>query len=472
MLTRVVYRSVLLLGIFSLLGIISLGQLRADTSKRDRIKFDQNIILAASAKLDQCRNGTELVPLGCGITDIWVNGNANHINAHWSESEFVAYRLVFEGLTLTSHTVTIGYDILKNGKHAIDYLGMYNGTEHLADPCAGMGDMGQPDTFAVPIDTVTVTNNINPLTGLPIRQAPGAFTMWGGDITDVQYEPYTGGEERQITITFTPSMSTAVLAWGGHVAWIGDWGTANSAVYINGSPYHVRLASFDGTGGNQDRAIDSNAVVPSGVINVVKEVFTPAPDLSNGAFTTFNFTASPNFGSTSFGLIDDNDGPGVDVAQSQPVTSFGPANAFTVSESATTGWTLLNVNCAENVTQDSTKNSALPTASIIVQQGETVTCTYQNSQLAPTAAPVAISGRVTDGVSGIPGASVSATNPTTGAVISVRTNSFGYYQIGNLSPGTLYVVQVRAKGFSFDESPRIVSVLDDVIGIDFAGYFR
>jgi hypothetical protein len=324
-----------------------------------------------------------------------------------------------------------------------------------------------PSTFPVPIDTVTVTNQTNPNTHLPVVQTPGHFSMWGGTITDVQYVTYAGGDERQISVTFTAAQADPVLSWGGHIAWIGDWGSGNSATGISGSPYHMRLISLDGSGGNQDRALDSSAVVASGVVNIVKEVTTAPPDTSNAAFTTFSFTASTNFGPTSFGLIDDNAGPGIDTQQSMAITSFGSANTITVTELATNGWTLANLNCVEDVTQDSTKNSALPTATIIVQSGETVTCTYSNTQLGATAAHASISGRVTDGQYGIPGASVTATNPLSGAAFSVRTNSFGYYCIGDMPTGITYIVQARAKGYTFDQAPRVVSLLDDMGDLNF-----
>jgi hypothetical protein len=466
MLTRFFHSFFFIFATFLLVGMTAQAQWRTETVKRDRIKLDQNIILAASADLDQCRNGTELVPVGCGTTNEWVNGNANHTNAHWSETEFISYRMKFSGLTLGTHVVTVGYDIIKSGKHAIDYLGSYNFTEHLADPCAGVaGCTGTPDTFTVPIDIITVTNNFNPDTHLPIMQTPGMFTMWGGNITNVQYVNYAGGEERQITVTFTATVDNPVLSWGGHIAWMGDWGTGNSAVAVNGSPYHMRLIALDGSGGNQDRALDNTAVIPSGVVNIFKEVSTAPPDTSNAAFTTFNFTASTNFGTTAFGLIDDNAGPGIDVKQSMPITSFGPGNTITVTELASPSWTLLNVNCVENVTQDSTKNSASATATIIVQSGETVTCTYSNSQIGTTAAPATISGSVTDGHSGIPNAIVTATNPTSGAAFSARTNSFGSYEIVGLPTASVYIVQVRSKGYVFE--PRMLSLLDNMANFDF-----
>ena len=464
-----------LLVFFLIVGFATLTRAQMTKTPLTKRADQPAIIQAAAANLDQCRNGTEAVPLGCAADAQWVNGNANAQQAHWSETEFLAYRMKFTGLSPTTYTVTIGYDILKSGKHAIDYLGTYNATEHLADPCAGVaGCTGTPDTFAIPQDTATVTSKINPHTGLPIVQTPGVFSMWGGDITDVQYVTYAGGEERQITVVFTATVSNPVLAWGGHIAWIGDWGTGNSAVAVSGSPYHMRLiglcAGTPGTcttGGNQDRALDNDAVIPSGVVNIVKEVFTYPPDTTNAAYTTFNFTASPNFGSTAFGLIDDNAGPGVDVQQSFAITSFGSGNTITVTEQATFGWTLLNVNCVENVTQDSTKNSLSPTATIIVQPGETVTCTYSNSQLAPTAGPATISGQVRSSSGYVYNATVAVTNLTTGEVQYARTNPFGFYQMTSLQSGQLYLVCVSAKGYTFTPDQMVINLREDFTNANF-----
>ena len=464
-----------ILVLFLVVGLATLT--RAQMTKFDSRSLKRPdtpaIILAAQADLDQCRNGTELAPVGCDDSAEWVNGNANAQQAHWSETEYLAYRMKFTGLTPGPYTVVIGYDILKSGKHAIDYLGTYNATETTANPCAGLADCtGTPMTWPIPEDTLTVTSNINPNTGLPIVQHAGEFTMWGGTITDAQYLTYAGGEERLIKVTFNATITDPVLAWGGHIAWIGDWGAGNSAVAVSGSPYHMRLKGLCPdtpatctTGGNQDRSLDNDAVVPSGVINIRKEVFTI--NSPNAAFTTFNFTASANFGTTAFGLIDDNDGPGVDTQQSAPITSFGPTVPVTVTEASTNGWTLLNVNCVEDVTQDSTKNSALPTATIIVQQGETITCTYQNSQLASTAAPATISGQIRSARGYVYNATVSVTNLTTGEVRYTRSNMFGYYQMTSLQTGQLYVVCVSAKGYTFTPDQIVVNLTEDFVHANF-----
>jgi hypothetical protein len=337
-----------------------------------------------------------------------------------------------------------------------------------------MGSYGAPTTWPVPEDTVTVTNNINPNTGLPIEQTPGVFTMWGGTITDAQYITYSGGEERQITIRFNATEPDPILAWGGHIAWIGDWGAGNSAVTISGSPFHMRLiGSCPGdpasctTGGNQDRALQNTAVIPSGVVNIVKRVTTVAPD-TGAANSVFMFTATPNFGTISFGLIDDNAGPGRDVMQSVPIQSFGPLNTITVTESSAYGWTLLNVNCAEDKTADSTKDSASPTASIIVQSGETVTCTYDNSQLGITGAEASIAGRVMRNEDfGLYNAIVTVTKLSTGETSYTRTNPFGYYQITGLASGEMYMVAVTVKAMRIRPDSQVILLTSDITNLDF-----
>lgn len=167
-------------------------------------------LLAEAADIDQCRNGPAATPVVC-TGSAWANGAAVASQAHWAENEFIAYRIKLTGLTPgpTVHTLTIGYDYLKSSKHAIDYLGTYNITETTADPCSGIAScvLGSPtSTIAIPPDTVTVTNQINPNTTLPVTQIPGQFTMWGANLLTVAYEPLVPGEERQITVTFTATL--------------------------------------------------------------------------------------------------------------------------------------------------------------------------------------------------------------------------------------------------------------------------
>lgn len=452
---------------------------------------------AASASLEQCRNGAATSPVGCvapGGATGWVSGNAGSSNSHWAETQFIAYRMLMSGLPgdgTTVHSLTIGYDILKSGRHAIDYLGTYNYTESGANPCAGVAGctFGSPsDTAAIPTDGVTVTNNTNPNTGNPVAQIPGQFTIWGGQFTnclvpapsvEVYYQPYGGGEERQITVCFTATVANPVVAWGGHIAWVGDWGLGNSAGGISGSPYHMSLIDLDGGGGHQDRSLSADSVIPSGAVFIRKVVNTL--DCRGEAILAWPFTATANFGPTSFSLIDNVvnptpsclDGPTPSSPQaSQAITSFGAGNTITVSESPAppppAGWTFANVNCVESGLADSTQNSLTPTASIIVQLGEVVTCTFTNTQFAPSAALVSVSGRVFT-FYGMPvtRARVIITDQS-GVARMATTNNFGYYRFDDVEVGQTYVVNVVSKQYQF--SPRVMSLDDAIADFDFFAF--
>ncbi|HEX2641296.1 MAG TPA: carboxypeptidase-like regulatory domain-containing protein, partial [Pyrinomonadaceae bacterium] len=334
-------------------------------------------------------------------------------------------------------------------------------------PCSGVSGCGGPtDTYPIPKDNVTVTNQINPYTQQPIDQPDGVFTMWGGDITSAVYEPYGGGEERRITLTFTALVANPVLAWSGHVAYGGDWGAGNSAGGISGSPYHMRLIDLNGQGGNQDRSLSADAVVVSAIVNIVKVVNTV--DGSGAAFTAFPFTASTTFGSTSFSLIDDNAGPGIDTKQSQAITNFGATNTITVTEGTATGWTLAGIVCATNNVGSTSTNLGTATVNIVPAAGGVYTCTYTNTQLAITAAPANITGRVlTDAGYGIRGAVLTLTNLSTGEVRRVITNNFGYYTFTDAMTDDVYNLTVAAKRYSFVNDSRTFTLRDSLSGVDF-----
>jgi uncharacterized repeat protein (TIGR01451 family)/fimbrial isopeptide formation D2 family protein len=97
-------------------------------------------------------------------------------------------------------------------------------------------------------------------------QASGQFKIWGGTVTcPTSYNPlsgtYAGDSSRSIILSFTASVANPVIAWGGHIASQFDWGAGASAVSVSGSPYHMRILSLDGSGGNQDRALSASAIV-------------------------------------------------------------------------------------------------------------------------------------------------------------------------------------------------------------------
>lgn len=236
----------------------------------------------ASADLNQVRNGgvgcDETTPNSCDNPADWVNGNAGASNAHYREGQSIPYRMVMKDLTLGNHSVVIEWDVRHSSKNAIDFITHYQRISESVQPC---GPANHPEdivpgcnpasftTFDIPAPT-----GINsPIPGLPenafnaLPVAQRRMTMYNGTISSMVYGVPQGDLSQaqastRITINFSAASSTVVLAWGGHIARSVDWGAGNAASGISGSPYHTRLISLDGSGGNQDRSLSAAAVLP------------------------------------------------------------------------------------------------------------------------------------------------------------------------------------------------------------------
>jgi hypothetical protein len=259
----------------------------------------------------------------CTLT-AWQNGNVNQNQAHYGEGDSVPYRMKFDQLTIGgSNTLTIAYDTTKNGKHALDYLTDYDRTESVGNnPCSGVAgcSLASETTFPIPVDP-RVTNGQNqvPGGGDDIVQIPGSFSLFGGTITAVSgytvTGTYAGDSTTFITITFTSSVTNPVMAWGGHIGTRLDWGLANSAIAISGSPYHMRLIDLNGSGGNQDRSLSASAVFFPVSVTIVKVTNPDDAQTKTFNYTTTgaglsNFSLTPPNGTTpdsrNFSLTDDS----------------------------------------------------------------------------------------------------------------------------------------------------------------------
>jgi Carboxypeptidase regulatory-like domain len=85
----------------------------------------------------------------------------------------------------------------------------------------------------------------------------------------------------------------------------------------------------------------------------------------------------------------------------------------------------------------------------------------------PTAANSSISGRVTnDSGRGISRSIVTLTDAN-GNERSATTNPFGYYRFAEVESGQNYVLQVKRKGYRFQNNPRVLNVNEDLAGEDF-----
>ncbi|MBS1794877.1 MAG: PKD domain-containing protein [Acidobacteria bacterium] len=91
-----------------------------------------------------------------------------------------------------------------------------------------------------------------------------------------------------------------------------------------------------------------------------------------------------------------------------------------------------------------------------------------NPAINPTAAGVAVGGRVTTANgTGIRNVSVMITGGGLTEPRYARTGSFGNYSFGDLPAGETYVVSVVSKKYSFPTPSRVISVQDNVADADF-----
>lgn len=92
---------------------------------------------------------------------------------------------------------------------------------------------------------------------------------------------------------------------------------------------------------------------------------------------------------------------------------------------------------------------------------------FRASAFSPSAAEVAISGRVlTAGGAGIRNARLTLVAPN-GETRSALTSSFGFYRFDDVPVGATYVISISAKRYSFSPRSIVVTVSDKISDVDF-----
>ena len=348
-----------------------------------------------AAELEQCANKT--TTCDSSHASQWQNGNLNESQSHYAEGESIPYRSVISNLSAgQTYKVDIEWDSTATGHHAIDYVTSFDRTETTADPCAGVTCAGSSATLGIPLDPNVTAAGVTQLESQVITAYGATFPTGGSSVSNtgdlcgsamcsIPANPstytltgtYASSSQTGLSVYFTSTSSTVVLAWGGHIAARTDWGPGNSAAAIPGSPYHMRLLDLscsnvdNCSSGNKDRSLSSAAVVLPASITVVKQA-TP-----EGA-TQFSFAASPS--PLSSFILTDN-GTSANTRVFSGITTFG---TYTVTESPATGWTLDGASCSIANPSGGSASVNGDTATINLGEGEDVTCTFSNS---PTPAP-------------------------------------------------------------------------------------
>ncbi|MFN6965126.1 MAG: carboxypeptidase-like regulatory domain-containing protein [Pyrinomonadaceae bacterium] len=431
----------------------------------------QSLMPNPAADIDQCANGSN-GDLAC-LNAQWQNGNVNSNQAKYYEGDSIPYRVVMTNLSLGSHSLTIGWDTTKSGKHAIDYLTSWDRTVNIgSDPCSGVAPCGgSPTNFPIPVDPNVTGGGVTPIAG--------NFSMWGGSITSLSAYTltgsYAGDSSTRITITFNATQSTVVLAWGGHIATRIDWGVNNSAIAISGSPYHTRVIDLDGSGGNQDRSLAAAAVIYPAVLRITKLVYNASPLSYSNNFVSFGFTTS-GLTPSAFSLMDTDPAElAGGSATFNNITTFGSSVNYTVTENnpQPLNYSLLDLSCTISpgglgAVGTITTDFNTRTVTYNPLEGNIAECIFKNTRLTPTAAPAEISGSVmtSEGVA-IRGALLTLTNLSTGETFYTRSNTFGRYTFQDVMTDDVYNLSVTSKGYTFFNSTQTFTLRESVSDVNF-----
>lgn len=90
-----------------------------------------------------------------------------------------------------------------------------------------------------------------------------------------------------------------------------------------------------------------------------------------------------------------------------------------------------------------------------------------NAPAVPTAAEVTVGGRITSGKGrGIRSVIVTMTDAD-GSTRTAVSSTFGYYRFDKVAAGNSYIIEVRAKRFTFDQPVQLVTITEENLGIDF-----
>ena len=267
-----------------------------------------SLSFSQACDFEQGQNGGVGLPRKSPID--FARGNSNATKSHYSEGNSVPYRIEIDDLLPTTrYRVLISFDVKKSGKYALDYItGFQNLQSNIGDnpefvnPLRGTSLESVSglviSTIAIPapvfsnssvfntkasqrFTTLKTPAAFNPETTSPVStlsaqvRDKGNIALWNGTLNSIAYVGTVNMSPQDVTasfeVVFTKANNTrkVVLAWGGHIASLQDWGQGSSASAIPGSPYHmfiqtVRRASDNSLvcNGNMDCQLAADAVTP------------------------------------------------------------------------------------------------------------------------------------------------------------------------------------------------------------------
>lgn len=214
---------------------------------------------------------------------------------------------------------------------------------------------------------------------------------------------------------------------------------------------------------------------PPASITIIKDTQPNSPQ-------AFEFTASGQI-NQNFSLVDNGTvGPdrivfsnligssvanGARSTQGPPYSLIEGANTVTVTETSSALYSHTSISCTSNGTgtENNSINVPLRFATIKLEPGEAVVCTFVNA--ITTSANVSAGGRVlTSSGNPISKARVTVQNTATGESRTVYTGSLGQYKFENLRSGDFYLISISHGRYTFFQSTQIFVLNDAVENMD------
>ena len=313
----------------------------------------------------------------------WITGAVNAQNGILTEGNIIPpyppripghinYRSVIDGLAPGDYVMTLFYEFTKNGDAAFDFLTTNYGVNslyttellnNLPNYQPTLYDklyallLAGPDTEQIPYDTTPL---IAALVGGTVQDRqmehdavlgaydPRVMKLYGADITNIVQLAHTGSQssdsDSYVEVYFTKSSADTepiMFAWAGHLA-IGQpypegYGEGNGAASVSGSPFHMKIYSFQTSDGDDVISGQKDVQLQLGAI------FIPG-EISGYKWNDLNGDGVWDGGEPPLeGWTINLDGPitGSDVTDVDGYYEFLglPAGTYTVSETLQTGWT-------------------------------------------------------------------------------------------------------------------------------------
>ncbi|KKL88008.1 hypothetical protein LCGC14_1929010, partial [marine sediment metagenome] len=346
----------------------------------------------------------------------WIGSIVQSGNAQYFESMSVPQRLIVEGIPPApsdQHSLTFSVDTAKKNIHAYDFLTSWNqatlppnpGVLNNLNECGEEGAKGALVTCnaLLPINGGFRVEALVPdaLPGVPgtdtselTSDRTFTYELTFGDRTIeifgdkaisnqlLTFNGFTTGKSHstaEYTLSWKSKSTDIMVRMAGHLALSGtgtaasgvSWGQGEGASNISGGSYHFKLGTLDNNSlGSQDNQIKSAAVlVPlTGSIRIIKD--TQPNDTQD-----FSYTTTGGLTPLTFTLDDDSDITNSNIQEFFDI----PVGPYTVTESSVTGFDLTAITCIDSSTP-STGDPSTRTATINLDPGETVTCTFENTK--------------------------------------------------------------------------------------------